>query len=73
MSREDAKSVYAPRVVNQHHFCTRCGCTTYSITPDWSVGTPGDGDTRIAVNARLFDDFDLEAVRVKHLDGRTGW
>jgi alpha-beta hydrolase superfamily lysophospholipase len=28
---------------------------------------------QVAVNARLFDDFDLAAIPVKHLDGRNLW
>lgn len=73
LEREDAEAVYAPSVVNKHHFCAVCGCTTYSLTPDWSTGEAQEGVMRLAVNARLFDDFDLPAVPVEQLDGRSGW
>jgi hypothetical protein len=27
----------------------------------------------MTINARLFDDFDLDAVPVRTIDGRNGW
>ena len=57
----------------KHHFCARCGCGTYSESPDWSSGKPDFDRPQIGVNARLLDDFELEAVPVQVVDGRRLW
>ena len=57
----------------RHHFCPVCGCGTYSVSPDWSNGTPDFDHPKVGVNARLFDDFDLDAVPVDVIDGRNLW
>lgn len=57
----------------KHHFCASCGCGTYSESPDWSTGKPDFDNPRVAVNARLFDEFDLEAVPVTMIDGKNLW
>lgn len=57
----------------KHHFCPSCGCTTFTESPDWSTGKPNFDRMRIAVNARLLDDFDLEAVETVVIDGRNLW
>ena len=57
-----------------HHFCSRCGCTTYSDTPDFQPDGSWDGVTRrIGVNARLFDGFDAALHGVVVIDGRNLW
>ena len=56
-----------------HNFCPTCGCTTFTETPDWSTGEPDFDNPRIAVNARIFDDFDLESVPVVVIDGKNLW
>lgn len=56
-----------------HHFCPTCGCGTFSESPDFSTGEPDFDNPRVAVNARLLDDFDLDAVAVTVLDGRNLW
>ncbi len=57
----------------QHHHCAICGCGTYSESPDWSKGEPDFNNLRIGVNARLFDDFDLDGAPVKVMDGKNQW
>ena len=57
----------------QHHHCSICGCGTYSESPAFENGKPVTGKTRIGVNARLFDDFDLDPVPVQVLDGKNLW
>jgi hypothetical protein len=57
----------------QHHFCGTCGCGTYSESPDWSTGKPDFDNPKVAVNAWLLDDFDLEAVPVAVIDGKNLW
>ncbi len=56
-----------------HNFCPYCGCTTYTQSPDWSTGEPDYDHPRIAINARLLDDFDLGAVPIKAIDGKNLW
>jgi hypothetical protein len=56
-----------------HNFCAVCGCGTYTVSPDWSKGAPDFDNPRVAVNARLFDDFDLDAVTVVTIDGKNLW
>lgn len=57
----------------QHHFCATCGCGTYTESPDWSTGEADFDNPRVAVNARLLDDFDLDTVPVVVIDGRNLW
>jgi hypothetical protein len=57
----------------QHHFCATCGCGTYGESPDYSTGVADFDNPRVAVNARLLDDFDLEAVPVTVIDGKNLW
>lgn len=57
----------------QSHFCPTCGCTTFNESPDWSTGKPDFDNPKIAINARLLDDFDLDAVPVEVIDGRNLW
>ena len=48
-------------------------CGTYSESPDWSTGKPDFDNPKVGVNARLFDDFDLDAVPVNLIDGKNLW
>ncbi|WP_088346707.1 MULTISPECIES: GFA family protein [Rhodomicrobium] len=57
----------------KHRFCATCGCTTYGESPDFSSGEPDFDNPKIGVNARLFDDFDLDAVPVQVIDCRNLW
>ena len=57
----------------KHHFCPVCGCGTYSESPSWVEGKPDFSKMRVAVNARLLDDFDLGAQPVQVVDGRNLW
>jgi hypothetical protein len=57
----------------KHHFCANCGCGTYSESPDWSTGKPDFDNPKVGVNARLFDDFDLDAVAVTVIYGKNLW
>lgn len=57
----------------KHGFCATCGCGTFTETPDWSTGTPDFDNPKISVNARLFDDFDLDTVEVVVIDGKNLW
>lgn len=72
--------------MNQHHFCGTCGGNTHGDSPDWASaynadGTPKEGYTpgqmpearTFAVNMRMVDAFDLDALPVEHMDGRSNW
>lgn len=68
----EAQSLYSPTMPeNRHHFCSVCGCTTFSDTPDWASGDMAV--RRIAINARLLDDFDIATAEIVDLDGRNLW
>ena len=59
------------QLTESERFCPSCGCSTYNETFDWSTGEAGK--PMISVNARLFDDFDLDVVPVEHVDGKHLW
>jgi len=44
---------------------------TYSASPDWSTGKPDFDNPKVAINARLFDDFDLDAAPADLIDGKN--
>jgi hypothetical protein len=52
--------IQGDRTLAVHH-CATCGCITH-----WPSLTGAD---RMAVNARLMDERDVEGVRVRRLDG----
>jgi len=57
-----------------HHFCGRCGCATYSDSPDFKPDGSWDQVTRrIGVNARLFDDYDAATQKIVVIDGKNLW
>ena len=43
------------------------------VSPDWSTGKADFSKLKVGVNARLFDDFDLDAVPVVVVDGKNQW
>ncbi|MGZ3305322.1 MAG: GFA family protein [Asticcacaulis sp.] len=57
----------------EHHFCPACGCTTYTKTPSWVDNKPDYDHPRIALNARLLDDIDVQAIPETVIDGRNLW
>ncbi len=74
LTARDRVSTYQWRSYTvHHHHCAICGCGTYSESPDWSTGEPDFDNPRIGVNARLFDDFDLETVEAVTIDGKNLW
>jgi hypothetical protein len=54
-------------------FCPICGCSTINKTPSWVDGKPDFDHPMIAVNARLFDDFDLDSIPIVVIDGKNLW
>ena len=57
-----------------NHFCSACGCDLYADSPAFNHDGSWDGKTRrIAVNARLIDDFEAADHPVTVLDGKHLW
>lgn len=56
-----------------HHHCQVCGCGTWTDIPIVENDAVVPGQFRLGLNSRLFDDFNLDAVRVVFLDGRNLW
>ena len=63
---------WGDRMMTFHH-CVTCGCGVFAESDAWTTETGEPRPARITVNARLFDDFDLDAVPVRHVDGRNDW
>ncbi|MDQ3126749.1 MAG: GFA family protein [Pseudomonadota bacterium] len=68
----DALAAYqwGDRMMTFHH-CAACGCGVFSEAPAWTTDEGEDRPARIILNARLFDDFELDAVPVRLVDGRN--
>ena len=65
-SGEDNLTDYQFNKHNIHHlFCKTCGVTSFAR------GTRRDGAAMVAVNVRCLDGFDLDAVAVKMVDGKS--
>ena len=73
--KNDRTTIYSnDESTHKHHHCTVCGCGAYNeMHCSWGEHGPDFTCPQVAVNARLFDDFDLGAIPVKHLDGRNLW
>ena len=63
---------WGDRMMTFHH-CTTCGCAVFAESRAWTTDDGEDRPARITVNARLFDDFDPDALPVRTIDGRNGW
>ena len=51
--------------------CAACGCPTHAESPEWSPDGVEIRPARLVLNARLFEEFDLDAVPVVHVDGKN--
>lgn len=71
----DSDAVYrwgSTRIAN--HFCAACGCDVGADSPAFEKDGSWDGKTRrIAINARLLDDFEAADWPVTVLDGKNLW
>ncbi|NNC16115.1 GFA family protein [Corallococcus exiguus] len=72
-TRRENVATYARNEPVAHHHCQQCGCGTWTDTPVWEDNAPVPGRFKVGLNARLFDDFNLDAVRVRFVDGRNLW
>ena len=68
--------IYSPtNPLHEHHFCARCGVSTYGITPAYSLDDVEMPTTKkLGVNVRLLDDYALfSSLPVEIIDGRNLW
>ena len=71
-ARDAAYRWNSKKVAN--HFCGACGCDIYADSPAFEMDGSWDGKTRkIALNARLFDDFEAADWPVTVIDGKNLW
>lgn len=63
---------WGDRMMTFHH-CTTCGCAVFAESDAWTTSEGENRPARITLNAWLFDGLDLNAVPVRHVDGRNGW
>ncbi len=57
-----------------NHFCSACGCDLYADSPAFQPDGQWDGKMRrIAVNARLLDNFEAADCPVTIIDGKHLW
>ena len=73
ISATDRASYSSRPDVHTHFHCGVCGCSTYSDSPVWEDFKMVPGRRQVPVNARLFEDFDLEQVPVTVIDGKNLW
>jgi hypothetical protein len=64
---------YSRSGFNSHFHCGACGCSLYSDSPEWIDFKPHPTRRKFGINGRLFDDFDLDAVPVRVVDGKNLW
>ncbi len=57
----------------EHNFCPACGCLIYNLSPSWVDYKPDFSHMQVSLNARLFEDFDLDKLPVKVIDGKNLW
>jgi len=63
---EEALGTYTfNRHAIKHRFCPNCGIHT------WGEATNRDGQPMAAINLRALEGIDLDAIPVKHFDGRS--
>ncbi len=57
-----------------HYHCGTCGCSTHSrCAGTWADEGFDTSRPRVTVNARLLDDFEIDALPVIRLNGRNEW
>jgi hypothetical protein len=70
-------AVYAPHVLNEHHFCGTCSGLMFNLSPKWTEENATSGgipeERQYGLNMRMIDDDAVRALPVVELDGRSGW
>jgi len=62
---ENASTYLFNKHVIKHRFCANCGIHPYG------EGTAPSGEATAATNLRCIEGIDLEAIPIKHFDGRA--
>ncbi len=74
---EGPATIYARSSGVEHHSCAICGCTTYTLAPDWAAlpegADPAEAPKKPQLNLRLLDDVDVAELPVVTVDGRNLW
>jgi len=66
LTPEDALATYTfNKHVIKHRFCAKCGIHPYG------EGVDPKGNPMAAINIRCLEDVDIDAIPVKHFDGRS--
>ena len=66
-SGEDAVTSFEfNKHVIRHYFCSSCGIQSYAIGRN-----PKTGEDMAAINVRCLDGIDVDALKVKHVDGKS--
>ena len=75
VKQADSDAVYRWKTKTvANHFCSACGCDVYAESPKFNKDGTWDGKARrIALNARLIDDFEAADWPVTVIDGKTLW
>ena len=70
-------SVYAPHVLNEHHFCGTCSGMMSNYGPKWTEESAEGGGVpearQYGLNMRMFVEDAVRALPVTETDGRHGW
>jgi hypothetical protein len=63
---QDTSRIYTfNKLIIKHHFCPVCGIHPYG------EGVDPKGNPMVAINLRCLEGVDLDAVPVRHYDGRA--
>jgi len=70
----ESDKVFAPNGYNRHHFCAQCGGQIYGTSPDWQLdGSTDFNKIKIGINVRMLENFDIDKLPVRQIDGRNLW
>jgi hypothetical protein len=62
--------VQGDRILAMHH-CRTCGCSTHWVGLPGTEVAPDGENPRVCINARLLEDFDLDSVPIRKVDGAS--
>lgn len=69
--------VYAPNVLNEHHFCGTCSGLMFNYGPAWTEENSTSGSVpegrQYAINLRMIDEDAVRALPIYEMNGRHQW